>query len=112
MNFGKRIKERRLSLGLTQEELAKKVGYSGKWTINKIESGQSDVSRQKISALATALKVSPSYLMGWSDEPTPSASSANLRSRYLLDKLDSATPEDIAKIEQLVQLVLDEDESR
>ena len=36
---GKNIKKRRIALGLTQEDLAKKLGYKSKSTINKIEKG-------------------------------------------------------------------------
>ena len=37
MNLYQRIKERRESLGMSQEELAKKLGYKSRSTINKIE---------------------------------------------------------------------------
>lgn len=65
---GERIKHKRESLGLTQEELAKKMGYKSKSTINKIEKGINDVSQSKLIDFAKILNTSPSYLMGWSDE--------------------------------------------
>lgn len=37
--IGQRIKQRRIELGMTQEELAHKMGYASKTTINKIENG-------------------------------------------------------------------------
>lgn len=37
--MGRKIAERRKELGFTQEELAAKVGYKSKSTINKIELG-------------------------------------------------------------------------
>ena len=64
-----KIKNRRLELGYSQDELAKRMGYRSRSTINKIESGQVDISRNKIAKFAEALQVTPSYLMGW-DEPT------------------------------------------
>lgn len=65
---GERIKHKRESLGLTQEELAKKMGYKSKSTINKIEKGINDVSQSKLIDFAKILNTSPSYLMGWSKE--------------------------------------------
>lgn len=39
-DISKAIKKRRVELGLTQEELAKKLGYKSRATIAKIESGE------------------------------------------------------------------------
>lgn len=64
----KNIKERRIKLGMTQTELAEKLGYSDKSAIVKIESGKIDIPQSKIVAFAKALHTSPSELMGW-DEP-------------------------------------------
>lgn len=66
----KNIKDRRIELGLTQAELAKKVGYSDKSMIAKIESGIVDITRNKIMQFADALGTTPAYLMGWEDSPT------------------------------------------
>jgi transcriptional regulator with XRE-family HTH domain len=65
---GTMIKKRRKELGLTQEELAKKMGYVSKSTIAKIESGTNDITQPKIVDFAKILEVPPSYLMGWKDE--------------------------------------------
>lgn len=67
MELGKKVKQRRIELGLTQEELAKKMGYSSRVSINKIEMGR-PISQKIISRLATALNVSVPYLMGWEEE--------------------------------------------
>ncbi len=67
-DMGKKIKERRELLGLTQEELAKRLGYKGKSSINKIELGLSDVPRAKVPAFASALGMTPQELTGWTDE--------------------------------------------
>ena len=68
MNIGERIKNRRVELNLTQEELAKMTGYTARSTINKIERGVNDMPLSKVSVFANALNVSPSYLIGWEDE--------------------------------------------
>jgi len=61
--IGKKIKARREQLGLTQEELAKKLGYKSKSTINKIEMDINDVSQSKLVRLAAALEVDPGYFI-------------------------------------------------
>ena len=70
MDIGHRIKERRELLGMSQDELAKKVGYKSRSSINKIESDGRGLPQSKIVAFAKALETTPAYLMGWelSDE--------------------------------------------
>ena len=60
------IKKRRLDLGLTQSDLAKKLGYSDKTMISKIENGMVDMPQSKIIKIAEVLHTTPGYLMGWS----------------------------------------------
>lgn len=62
--FGSRVKEKRISEKMTQEELALKVGYISRSSINKIELGLVDVPQSKIVAIANALNTTPFYLMG------------------------------------------------
>lgn len=47
-DVGKKIKEAREFLGMTQEELAKKLGYRGKAAISKIETGVADISQTRV----------------------------------------------------------------
>lgn len=67
MELYKRIKARREELGMSQEELATKLGYKSRSTINKIEMGKNDITQSKIKAFAQALNTTPAYLMGWED---------------------------------------------
>lgn len=64
--IGNRIKELRTKLGLTQEELAKRAGYTSRSTINKIEKGLVDITQSKFVLLSKVLGVTPSQLLGWS----------------------------------------------
>ena len=66
--IGKNICKRRKELGLTQEELAFKLGYKSKSSINKIELGFNDLPQRKIVQFAEALRTTPGYLMGWVKE--------------------------------------------
>lgn len=67
MILGKKIKECRERLGMSQEELANKLGYKSRSTINKIELGKNDITQHKIVAFAKALETTPAYLMGWEE---------------------------------------------
>lgn len=70
MTFGERVRRRREMIdGLSQEKLAKLVGYKCRSAINKVELGIIDVSQDKVMEYAKALKTSPAYLMGWIDDP-------------------------------------------
>ncbi len=60
----KNIRERREKLGMTQTELAELVGYSGKSTIAKIESGVVDLGEKKLEKIAKALKTTSARLIG------------------------------------------------
>ena len=65
---GENILLMRKQLGLTQEELAKKMGYKSKSTINKIELGINDIPQSKIVQFAEVLGTTPAHLMGWNEE--------------------------------------------
>ena len=65
MELYKKIKARREELGMSQEELATKLGYKSRSTINKIEMGKNDITQSKIKAFAEALQTTPGYLMGY-----------------------------------------------
>lgn len=67
MTVGERIKQRRLDLGLSQDELAKKVGYKSRFSINKIELSR-DLPLRKVKEMARVLDTTPGYLMGWDNE--------------------------------------------
>lgn len=64
---GNNICQIRKRLGMTQEELAKKMGYKSKSTINKIELGINDIPQNKILKFANVLGTTPAYLMGWDE---------------------------------------------
>ena len=72
MELGQRIRKRREELEMSQDNLAKKMGYKSRSSINKIELGLNDISQSKIMAFAKALHTTPAYLMGWNDNPAPS----------------------------------------
>jgi transcriptional regulator with XRE-family HTH domain len=68
MTVGERIRQRRKELGMTQEELALKLGYKHKSSINKIELDQVGIASDKIAVLARTLGVSPDFFFYGSEE--------------------------------------------
>lgn len=68
MTLYERIRQLRIDAGMSQDDLAKAMGYSDRSMITKIESGKVDISQKKILAFARILNTTPGYLMGWSDD--------------------------------------------
>lgn len=58
------IKENRIAKGWSQSELARRVGYSDKSMISKIEKGVVDLSQSQIKKFADAFDVSMADLFG------------------------------------------------
>lgn len=69
MTIGSRIKARRNEMGISQRELAARLGYNDHTTLTRIEAGKVDLSQSKVVQFAEVLGVSPAYLMGWEQEP-------------------------------------------
>lgn len=63
MTLGERVKKYREKLGLSQDELATKLGYKSRATIYKIEKGINDIPFDKIGIFASALGVSEQLLL-------------------------------------------------
>ena len=66
-----RLRLRREVLGLSQEELAQRMGYRSKSSITKLEKGINDIPQSKLEELAAALETSPAYLLGLDTPCTP-----------------------------------------
>lgn len=67
--FSENLRKRRLELGITQTELAQKVGYRSRSSITKLESGVSDVSQRKLRQIAAALNTTAEELLGHEGTP-------------------------------------------
>jgi transcriptional regulator with XRE-family HTH domain len=57
MNFGQKIRKLRIEKGLTQQELAERLGYKTNSYISDVESGRFIPSRDKLKKIARALDV-------------------------------------------------------
>ena len=62
--LARRVRERRAALGLSQEELADRMGYRSKSSITKLEKGVNDLPQSKLEELAAALDTTPAWLLG------------------------------------------------
>lgn len=67
--LGKKIEQLRKAKGMTQEELAKKSGFSGRAAINNIEKAHSGINVGKLPDLARALGVDPIVLFDSDKQP-------------------------------------------
>ncbi len=67
--IGKRVKERREELGMSQSVLAKRIGVSGP-SLSQLESGKIKRSR-RLNKLAAALKVTPEWLENGAADERP-----------------------------------------
>lgn len=63
-NIGLLIKQKREELGMTQEELAHRVGYKSRASINKIELKR-DIPIKKLKPIADVLGIDISLLVGY-----------------------------------------------
>lgn len=69
MTTGDRIKKMRIQRGMSQEELAQKIGYRGRDSISKIEVGKAKIPTSKLNDIACALDCSTRYLLCEIDNP-------------------------------------------
>lgn len=86
---------------MSQDALARRVGYQSRGSINKIELGKTDVSRTKLAAIAEALRVSPTWLLGFDEKPD-----FVIESGDLLALIEKATPDEIRKTEQYLRMLI------
>ena len=82
MTIGERIKQKREELNLSQDELAKKVGYKSRSSIQKIEAAR-NLPITKVEKMAAALDCTPAFLMGWEEEQDMSSAHKALLEAYV-----------------------------
>jgi transcriptional regulator with XRE-family HTH domain len=92
MTMGQRIKEQRDKNGLSQNELAIKLGYKSRSSLNKIEMDLQEMPVDKVKMCSTIFGCSVAYLMGWEeDDPEEMAdllADADLECLELFNKLN------------------------
>lgn len=68
MTVSERIRQRRESLGISQQEFAYRMGYKARSVANEIESCGDNISLKKVEKAADALGTSAAYLLGWDEQ--------------------------------------------
>ena len=89
MTVGQRIREKRIELGLSQTDLALRMGYSGKSSVCAAEICGDNITTTKVEKFAKALGVSVKYLMFGEDE-LPSSSNKDVSIDYDTSKIAEA----------------------
>lgn len=116
LNTGKFIKHKRLLLGYTQEELARKIGVT-KSTLCKWESGFiKNMKRDKLEQLAAALEISPLELISTTSAPVVAQGdkediiSALAGTEVMFDGMEyPITPEKRRYIAKIIKSILEEE---
>lgn len=114
MKIGERIKYRREQLGLSQDELARRLGYKSRSSINKIEKDASGLPQSKIVAIANALQTTPAFIMGWEETQKKNDALTDIVVRLraddeflsLVDGINKLNPEQLAGVKQIVSAFL------
>lgn len=86
VKLGRQIRRLREQLGMSQEELAKKLGYKSKSSINKVETGSQGLTQSKIMRFAEALQTTPGELLDWASDDTPDVGYSNEQQRQIFSE--------------------------
>lgn len=109
MTLYERIRQLRIKAGMSQDDLAKSMGYSDRSMITKIESGKVDISQKKILAFARILNTTPGFLMGIDDyddalsELHPHPEKHNDEVRTIAQDLSKLTPEQLKQAKAVLR---------
>ena len=108
VHIGRRVRERRIALGLSQSELAEKLGISFQ-QVQKYESGANRISGSRLWDISTVLETAVSYFfegLGDSIEANLGGVSARALDRQTLELARAVNSiEDEGVKTQLVRLV-------
>ncbi|MBQ9255580.1 MAG: helix-turn-helix transcriptional regulator [Acidaminococcaceae bacterium] len=117
MKLYENIRAKRIALQMTQQELAKKLGYKSTSTIAKIESGENDIPQAKLAAFASALNTTPAELMGLQivtlgpeepdDTETVAISKGKPQLVELIHQLDSLSEKNLNRVISVVNPLIE-----
>lgn len=87
-------------MGITQSELAHRLGYSSKQAITQIENGNNNIPLSKVEAFAEALECQVSEILQFGNETPVTITNAQ---RRLLDASVGMKPEDLELAIQMIE---------
>lgn len=105
LSFGQRFKFLRQRAGLTQKELADKMGYSTHSSIFKIENGKQEISITQIPDFCRALQCTPFELLGLRPEGDMLIQ-ANPETETLMERIDRLPAAQRRELQKTVDLLL------
>lgn len=103
--LGRKIEDLRKAKGMTQEELAKKAGFSGRAAINNIEKGHSGINVGRLPDLARALGVDPLVLFDHDKQPDFTIDGV------LIEKVKRLDDKERKQIEAMIDVILQNKEN-
>lgn len=98
IEVGKRIRNQRKRLSISQQELAETVGYKGKEAISRIESGQINIPMNKLMEITKALQMNVSDLFDTYQHVSPS-------SRNIIKTLEELPEADKQRIMSYIEVI-------
>ena len=101
MTIGERIRNRRKELGLSQEELANRLGNKSRASVCTVEKDRGDMTTEQIKKYAEALETTPAYLMGMTEFINDYIIHRNERDKILLEFMDKIPNNKIIEIIKL-----------
>lgn len=110
---GEKIKARRLELGWSLRELAKRMGYANQSTVARIENSEIDLPQSKVVKFADVMGTSVAYLMDWEQMQQKNSILTDLTIRMrtdeiffsLIEGINQLNAEQLASIKQIVDLM-------
>lgn len=101
--FAIRLRKALEERSMNQSELSKKTGIRQS-SISDYLNDRYEPKQDKVEAIANALDVSPSYLMGVDNDED----NLTMDGKFLLDALPTMTPEKQKKLKQLYDFIISE----
>lgn len=120
VEFGRKVRYYRESIGMNQEELAMKLGYKDKSSITKVEKGVARVPAFKVMHFANALGVDVTDLITIEENPTAEEQLKVIKSntigndsgeklQHIMLILAQMNDEQISKAETLLATIFEND---
>lgn len=103
--IGKRFKDLRVAKGWSQATCARKLGYSNKTSISKIELGVQGIRRSQIEHVCEVLETTPAFLMGWTDSPDETMPTTPNK-QALIDKVLTLSDDQCKRISDLLDALI------
>lgn len=103
MTTADRIKFAREKIGMSQEELAKKLGLKSRSSIARIEKSGDDVTLKDVERLSDILGCSIPYLMGWEDEENSSEQELTTKEKRFIEAYSQLSEEQQGLVDNLMR---------